>query len=127
MSGVIGLAGAVDLRLTMDLAGWFRFSHDKDEVLTFMGASPAEAPERYKSGNPGDLLPLNVPQVLLQGTKDDQIPALLPVRWAERGHRMGEDVTVEMIPGAGHFDVVDPQSAAWPTVLAAVLKALGMR
>ncbi len=127
MAAVIGLAGAVDLRLTMDLAGWFRFAHDRDEVLAFMGASPKDAPERYRTGNPGDLLPLNVPQVLLQGSGDDQIPAQLPARWAERGHRMGESVTVEMIQGAGHFDVVDPASAAWPTVRAAVLKALGMR
>ena len=125
MRGVVALAGAVDLRLTIDLAGWFTFAHDKLKVETLMGGSPAEHPDRYKAGNPGDLLPLNVPQFLLQGPEDDQIPPQLPVRWAERGRGMGERVSVEMIEGANHFDVVDPESKAWPRVMAALVKALG--
>jgi len=28
------------------------------------------------------------------------------------------------IPGAGHFDVIDPQSRAWPQVLAALAGTL---
>ena len=31
--GVVALAGAVDLRLTIHLAGYFAFAHDKREVL----------------------------------------------------------------------------------------------
>ena len=124
MRGVIALAGAVDLRLTIDLAGWFTFAHDKQEVEALMGGTPAEHPDRYKAANPGDLLPLNVPQFLLQGTDDDQLPPQLPVRWAERGRQMGEKVAVDLIPGADHFDLVDPQSKAWPRVMAAILKAL---
>jgi acetyl esterase/lipase len=123
MLAVVGLAGAVDLRMTMDLAGWFTFGHDKREVLTFMGASPSEEPERYCAGNPGDLLPLNVPQFLVQGTYDDQIPPQLPVRWTQMAQRMAESVTVDMIAGADHFDVVDPESRDWPRVRATILKA----
>jgi len=125
MRGVVGLAGAVDLRLTIDLAGWFTFAHDKQEVLNFMGASPKQAPERYRAGDPGELVPLNVPQWLVQGSDDNQIPGQLPTRWTERGKRLGETVTVNIIPGADHFDVVDPQSKAWPAVRAAILKAAG--
>ena len=122
--GVVALAGAVDLRLTIDLAGWFTFAHDKQEVESFMGGSPAAVPDRYRAGNPGDLLPLNVPQYLLQGTEDDQIPPQLPARWAERGRQQGEHITVDLIPGADHFDVVDPQSKAWPHVMTAIKQAL---
>ena len=89
-----------------------------------MGATPAEAPERYRTGNPGDLLPLNTPQVLLQGSLDGQIPPQLPVRWTARGHRMGETVTFGPIAGADHFDVVDPESKAWPKVRDAVKRLL---
>lgn len=120
IKAAIALAGAVDLRLTIDLAGYFTFAHDKDEVISFMGGSPDQVPDRYKVGNPGDLLPLNVPQTLIQGTEDDQIPPQLPQRWAERGRRMGESVKVEMIPGADHFDVCDPLSKAWSTVQATI-------
>ena len=120
---VIAFAGAVDLHLVIDLSGWFTFAHDKQQVLNFIGASPAQAPDRYRVANPGDLLPLNVPQILIQGTADDQIPPGLPQRWAERSRRNGELVTLDIIPGADHFDIVDPRSKAWPRVLAAIQHA----
>jgi acetyl esterase/lipase len=122
LRGVIALAGAVDLRLTCDLSGHFTFAHDKREVYSLMGGSPGEFPGRYHVGNPGDLLPLGVPQVLIQGSEDDQIPPELPGRWAEMARRQGDTVKVTMIPSADHFDVVDPQSKAWATVQAAVLQ-----
>ncbi len=124
MHGVVALAGAVDLRMTIDLSGFFTFAHDKQNVISFMGGSPDQVPERYRAGNPGELLPITQPQWLLQGTEDDQIPPKLPEQWAQRGRRMGERVTVDIIPGADHFDVVDPQSKAWPHVRAAVHAAL---
>jgi acetyl esterase/lipase len=120
LRGVVALAGVVDLRLTIDLSGYFTFAHDKGEVVSLMGGTAAQVPERYRAGNPGDLLPLNLPQVLIQGTEDNQIPPALPGRWAEMARRQGDGVTVKMLPGAGHFDVVDPQSVAWPAVQAAV-------
>ena len=122
LRGAIALAGAVDLRLTIDLSGWFSYAHDKREVYRLMGGSPTEVPERYRVGNPGDLLPLNVPQLLIQGDADTQIPPALPGRWAEQARRQGDVVRVVMVPDADHFDVVDPESRAWPAVKAAVLK-----
>jgi acetyl esterase/lipase len=120
--GVIALAGAVDLRLTCDLAGYFEFAHDKQEVHSLMGGSPVEFDDRYRAGNPGDLLPLGVQQILIQGSEDDQIPPQLPGRWAEMARHQGDTVTVTIIPSADHFDVVDPQSKAWGIVQAEVLK-----
>ena len=123
--GAVSLAGAVDLRLTIDLSGYLTFAHDKREVANFMGGLPQEVGDRYRSGDPGELLPITTPQWLLQGTEDDQIPPKLPERWAANGRRLGERITVEIIPGANHFDVVDPESKAWPRVRAAVLSAFG--
>lgn len=120
---VLALAGAVDLQKTLALAGDSTFAHDREQVLRFMGAMPAQAPERYAAGDPGALLPFNVPQMLVQGTEDDQIPAALPRQWAERGRSRGETVGLEMIPGADHFDVVDPDSKAWPLVRSTILKS----
>jgi acetyl esterase/lipase len=122
LRGALSLAGAVDLRLTIDLSGFFTFAHDRQEVYALMGGGPTDVPNRYRGGNPGDLLPFNVPQVLIQGTEDDQIPPDLPSRWAQTSHRLGDTVTVEMLPGASHFDVVDPESLAWSTVRNAIVK-----
>jgi acetyl esterase/lipase len=122
LRGAIALAGAVDLRLTIDLSGYFTFAHDKQEVYNLMGGRPEDFPERYKSGSPGDLLPFHVPQVVIQGTADDQIPPELPSRWAEISRRSGDPATVKMIPSADHFDLVDPESEAWGTVRDSVRK-----
>jgi acetyl esterase/lipase len=121
LRGMIALAGAVDLRLTCDLSGYFTFAHDKHEVYSLMGGSPVEFEDRYRAGDPGDLLPLVAPQILIQGSEDDQIPPQLPERWAEMARRHGSTVAVTIIPVADHFDVVDPESKAWGTVQAAVL------
>lgn len=120
LRGIIALAGAVDLRLTIDLSGNLVFAHDRDDVYALMGGSPQDLPERYRSGNPGDLLPLSAPQVLIQGTEDDQIPPELPGRWAELANSRGSHATAKIVPGVDHFDVVDPRSAAWEAVLAEI-------
>ena len=117
LRGAVSLAGAVDLRLTIDLSGNSIFAHDRDEVCALMGGGPEQHPRRYKAGNPGDLLPFQAPQILVQGTADDQIPPELPGRWAEMSRRLGSEATVKMIPLADHFDVVDPASAAWKVVI----------
>ena len=120
LRGALSLAGAVDLRMTIELAGEGLFAHDRAEVVNLMGGPPERLPQRYRAGNPGDLVPLSCPQFLLQGTEDDQIPPALPDLWAKRSRRVGGECTVKLLPGADHFDVVDPRSQAWPEVLRAV-------
>lgn len=112
----IALAGAVDLRLTIELAAG-KFAHDRDEVYRLMGGDPSHWPDRFRDGNPGDLLPFIARQILIQGTADDQIPPELPSRWAQMSRHRGSTASVTMISGADHFDVVDPESAAWATVI----------
>jgi acetyl esterase/lipase len=124
LKGVVALAGAVDLRLTLDLGGFFSFTSGGPAVKALMGGTPKDAPERYAAADPGELLPLGVPQILVQGTEDDQIPPTLPTRWADAARRQGDPVEVHMVPGAGHFDVVDPESKAWPASRDAMFKLL---
>lgn len=120
LRGSLALAGAVGLEMVLDLAGDGLFAHDREEVLNLMGGGPTQVPLRYHAGDPGELLPLSCPQYLLQGTDDDQIPPALPELWAKRSRRVGGECTVKLLPGADHFDVVDPRSRAWPEVLRAV-------
>ena len=124
---VVGLAGALDLRMTIDLAGGAGFAHIRAEVVNFMGGTPEQFPERYRAGNPGELLPLNVPQIVIQGSADDEIPEQLPLRWAERGRLHGENVAVDLIVGADHLDIVDPMSDVWPRVQATIVQATSFK
>jgi pimeloyl-ACP methyl ester carboxylesterase len=124
LRGVVALAGVVDLRLATDLSGFFSFRNAGPCIRDLMGGTAKQYPDRYRAANPGDLLPLNVRQVLVQGTDDDQIPPQLPGRWAENARRQGESVDVKIVPGADHFDVVDPESSAWQVSRDAMLSLL---
>ena len=119
----ISLAGAVDLGLTIELAHG-EFAHDRGEVERLMGGAPEQVPERYLAGDPGHLLPFSIPQTLLQGTADDEIPRELPRRWALKAGQQGDAVEVRMLPGAEHMDLVDPHSSAWSAVISAVRQAV---
>jgi hypothetical protein len=48
------------------------------------------------------------------------VPPELSRLYAPRAREAGDTVEVQLIDGAGHFELVDPASAAWPTVLQAV-------
>jgi len=121
---VVGLAGAVDLRLCVEMGGLFRFTSAGPAAEGLLGGSPASVPDRYRAANPGELLPFGVPQTLVQGSDDDQIPPDLPKRWLEVAKRQGDSVQLEILPGADHFDVVDPESKVWPAVQRALLAAV---
>jgi pimeloyl-ACP methyl ester carboxylesterase len=54
--------------------------------------------------------PPPVPVTLVHGTDDDTVPIAM-------SRLPGAGRLVE-IPGAGHFDLIDPLSRAWPCVLA---------
>ncbi len=88
----------------------------REAVEQFMGGSPAQWPERYRDASPADLLPLGVPQVLVHGELDDRVPASAARRYAARAAELGDDVRAAIVPGAGHFWLVDPRSPAWPVV-----------
>lgn len=121
----VALAGAVDLRLCVELGGLFRFTNAKPSTESLMGGLPGDVPDRYRAGSPAELLPFGIPQALVQGTEDGQIPPDLPKRYAEAARRQGDVVDLDILPGADHFDIVDPESKAWPAVQKALLAALG--
>lgn len=75
-----------------------------------MGGMPTEVPDRYALADPGALPRPGVPVALVHGTADDRVPV-------EMSRMFPADELTE-IPGAGHFDLIDPRSEAWPAVLA---------
>ena len=114
LRGAVSLAGVLDLRRGYEL----RLS---DEVIRLLlGGSPAEYPDRYAAASPLELAPLGVRQVILHGTADENVPIELSRRYAAAAQAAGDAVELVPLPGAGHFEVVDPRSREWPAVAAAV-------
>jgi acetyl esterase/lipase len=72
-------------------------------ALEFFGGSPDEFPDRYA------MRPLLCPTTLIHGTADDVVPIEL-----SRGFIGAQLVE---LPGADHFDAIDPQSAVFAQVV----------
>lgn len=119
LAGAVSLAGVVDLRRTWTLG----LSEGAANLL--MGGSPSEYPDRYAAGSPYDLLPLGIRQFLLHGTADDSVPFEMSERYVRRATAKGESATLLTLPDVGHFELIDPATSVWPTVLSVVTALLG--
>lgn len=84
-------------------------------VVDWLGARTAAKPSRYARIDPARLasdLPERWDRVVCVHGGDD---ATVPV---EQSEAVG--VPVRLVPGAHHYDVIDPESAAWSEVVAAI-------
>jgi len=119
LRSAISLAGVTDLR-----AAW-RLRLGDGMVKELMGGTPEEFPERYDASSPIELLPTGVTQVLIHGAADEIVPVSQSEGFVERAKRLGDDSLLVKLEHTGHFELVDPESNAWPTVSRATLQLLG--
>jgi len=86
-----------------------------------LGATASDHDGRLRQVSPIALLPLGVPQRLVCGSADDLVPKEQSSRYADAALRAGDAVELGIVEGAGHYELVDPASDAWPAVRRAVL------
>jgi len=117
---VISLAGVVDLQQAWSL------HLSNNAVVDFLGGSPVNVPDHYREADPMQLT-LNhaTTQWLIHGAADDVVPSYFSRSYAEQKKRRGETVHYLEISTAGHFDLIDPRSRAWPHVADTTLHLLG--
>jgi len=93
-------------------------------IVPLMGGSPAEQPTRFAHGSPAQLLPLGVPQYLVQSS-------VLRPEHAEayrvRAEKLGDKVRVLSLPGRMHFNMIAPTDPTFTVVQGAVLEAVGQQ
>lgn len=116
--GVVSLAGVCDLAL----AAQRRLSDGATQDL--LDGDPSTAADRYAATDPAVLLPSGVRSVLVHGQDDLNVPIELSRVYEQRARTAGDDVRLVELPGAAHFDVIDPLSTAWPAVTAALRQVL---
>jgi acetyl esterase/lipase len=111
--GVVALAGV------SALADCYDQGLGNGAAAVLMGGGPARFPQRYLAADPAALLPLGCPVRLVHGSLDDTVPSAMSRGYAALGRAAGDDTRLVELPGASHFDVIDPLSPAWPQVMAA--------
>ena len=95
-----------------------------DAATRLIGGSPDLHPERYALASPTERVPLGVKQILVNGALD--------ATWSEPADayyeaalQAGDPVERRIVAGAGHFELVDPRSSAWPVVRDALRELAG--
>jgi acetyl esterase/lipase len=116
--GVVSLAGVLDLALAaaLGLGG--------GATRALLGGEPDECPERYAAADPARLLPTGVPTVLVHGDRDEAVPLEVSRSYAAAAAAAGQQVALHELARTDHMALVDPQSRAWPSVLAALHEVL---
>lgn len=112
--GVVSLAGIPDL-----IAG-VQWNICRGAIQELVGGLPEDVPDRYQQASPHALLPLGVPQWHLVGTEDEIVPAAYIQQYVEVATQY-DLVHLEVLPNAGHFEVIVPTTVVWPAVRHAVL------
>jgi acetyl esterase/lipase len=70
----------------------------------------------YNDTSPAALLPIGVPQAIISGALDPIVPAPFGRAYAAMAAAAGDAVEEITIDGAGHFELIDPESKAFAKV-----------
>ncbi len=124
-SAPLPLRGAAPLAGVMDLERCFDLHLSNDAVVDVLGGTPADVPERYAAASPVALAPSPVPHLLVHGTWDENVPIELSERYQQAATVAGGRSALMALPRADHFDVVDPESPAWPAIEDAIVRLTG--
>ncbi|HWZ32328.1 MAG TPA: alpha/beta hydrolase [Bryobacteraceae bacterium] len=115
LRGIVPLAPVADLRRAWEL------KLSNTVVADFLGGSPQQVSERYRAASPIELVPLGVAQRVLHGATDDVVPIEISRAYVAAAEKSGDDARLIEVAGAGHFELIDPRSDAWPVVKSTIL------
>jgi acetyl esterase/lipase len=120
LAGVVALAAITDLEEYAAQPG--RCNAGARQLLNPPGGRTAP---REAEVNPRRLLPLWIPLRLLHGSGDAIVPPDQSRSFATAATDAGDDVELQLIPDADHFDLVTPSTPGWQAVEEAILELLG--
>jgi acetyl esterase/lipase len=113
----ISLAGVIDLQRAWDL------HLSNNAVAEFLGGRPEQVAEHYQEADPMRL-DIRAEQWVVHGAVDDVVPPDFSRMYYEQKKKRGENVHLVEIEKAGHFDMIDPRSAAWGTIEESVVSVM---
>jgi len=116
----VPLAGAISLAGLLDLARAAGLDLSTGAAKLLMNGTPESVSARYAAASPLALVPSPVPVVAMHGGADEIVPADFSERYVAAAMAAGGAATLTRLAGVGHFELIDPESSAWPDVRAAV-------
>lgn len=123
LRGVVILGGVADLAAFRDFG---KTPCEGDVVGKLLGGGPDRVPGRYRQASPAEMLPLGVPQILIEGAEDETVPARFARAYAAAARRAGDKVRVIIVANSAHHEYNAPGAPPWPYIKQAVFSLLGI-
>jgi acetyl esterase/lipase len=118
ISGVISLAGVLDLRAAA------REKIGNRAAVNLMGGTPEELPGEYALADPLSRIPIRASVCCVHARRDDRVPFAQSVDYVAAAQAAGQEARLLEVPG-DHFSIVDTSSATWPAVIGVLEDLLG--
>ncbi len=110
LDAVVALAPVSDLFLADGLE---LSNHATKELL---GESAAERPDLYSMASPLYLLPLGIPQLIVHGKADEDVPYEMVPEYVESARAAGDDIQLIDPKKVDHMHVIDPSHSVWRSI-----------
>jgi acetyl esterase/lipase len=114
VAGVVTLAGIDDLRtyrrVGPDACG------GAATIDALIGAAARTKGDPFADTSPADLVPIGAPQAVISGDADLIVPPIFGADYAAKAAAAHDAARIIVIPGAGHFDLIDPQAPGWTII-----------
>jgi acetyl esterase/lipase len=118
VNGVVALAGI------FDLAAYTSPDGCGSAVPGLVGGQPPDVPDRLRRVSPIEMLPFGIDLTLVISELDSIVPASQAHNFVAAARKMGDQVKILEMAGAGHFELVDPLNPAFHVILRAVRRAV---
>lgn len=117
---VVSLGGLPDL----EAAGTSPDNGCGTAVIARLVGRPGARADVYADTSIPRLLPLGVPQDLVDGREDKIIPRRFGSDYVARAVAAGDRATLHIVPATGHVELIAPESAAWALTRRTIRAAL---
>ncbi|WP_238422782.1 S9 family peptidase [Gordonia sp. 'Campus'] len=106
---VVSLAGPLDMV--------YAATHGDDRIVTALGGTPRQIPQRYTMVDPIQNIDPDTPVVAVHGTADRMVSPVNSQRYVDAVVEQGGEAEAVLIKGGSHGSVVSSDAAEYPRVL----------
>lgn len=112
---VVALAGPLDMT--------YAATHGNDRIVTVLGGTPTQVPQRYRSVDPIQNIDPTMPVIAIHGDRDTVVPLSQSQRYISAVDRRGGIGALIIAKGEDHVSIVDARSRAYRHILDVITDA----
>lgn len=105
--------GAVSQAGVLDLAAAARGRLGNGAVIDLMEGSPGSVAQRYRHADPIGYVGDGARVICVHGDADDTVPVDQSQRYVAAATTAGDPAELVVLPGVGHFHLIDVEHPAW--------------